>query len=158
MGRTVCRRGPFARGERIALYLDLENLLYGEGIHRLEVFTALVGLLRGFGARGIVVAAIACCDCTLARELAFAFEPAGVRIFTHDGGPDAADNALIERIRHELPASVRTVVIGSGDHIFAAVADELRARGLRVEVIARQGSLSAELYTQADDAHVISLS
>jgi NYN domain-containing protein len=78
-----------------------------------------------------------------------------VRIYGHRGGLDAADHQLLRRIQTELPPSCDTVVIGSGDHIFAPVARELRARGLRVEVIACAGSISHELYRAADACHLL---
>ncbi|MGZ4146005.1 MAG: NYN domain-containing protein [Actinomycetota bacterium] len=71
------------------------------------------------------------------------------------GGPDAADHELLERINRDIPPSCDTVVIGSGDGIFAGVAREFRARGLRVEVIARAGSIAAGLYRAAHECHLI---
>ncbi|MGZ4143104.1 MAG: hypothetical protein ACXVQY_11390 [Actinomycetota bacterium] len=47
------------------------------------------------------------------------------------GGPDAADHELLERINRDIPPSCDTVVIGSGDGIFAGVVRELRARAAR---------------------------
>jgi len=46
-------------------------------------------------------------------------------------------------------------IIGSGDHIFAPVARYLRSHDKRVEVVARAGTLSAELYRAADAVHIM---
>jgi hypothetical protein len=78
-----------------------------------------------------------------------------IRGFVHPGGPDAADLALIERIRCHLPARADTVVICSGDHAFAPVARELRAAGKHVIVIARFGGLSARLYVASSEVRIV---
>ena len=142
---------------RIALFLDLENL-----VHRFRAdgdLAAAVGAIeravRRVAARGTIVAAVACCDCSLARALVFAMRDMNVRVFTHSGGPDRADLDLLARIRTDLPASVDTVVIGSGDHIFTEAARALRAQGLRVELIAPPGATSADLYRNVDDCILI---
>ena len=143
--------------ERIAVFLDIENMLCGAR-DTVEVRAAMVHVaeaLNDLGARGTIVAAIASCNHFLARRVIFQLATLGVRVFIHRGGPDAADHALIARIRAELPATTDTVVIGSGDHIFAAVAHELRAQGRRVEVRAAFGCLSAELYRAADDFRLL---
>ncbi|MGZ4205943.1 MAG: NYN domain-containing protein [Actinomycetota bacterium] len=96
---------------------------------------------------------LGCCNDGARRRLAFRFPQ--VRMFGHCGGPDAADHELLERINRDIPPSCDTVVIGSGDGIFAGVAREFRARGLRVEVIARAGSIAAGLYRAAHECHLI---
>jgi len=61
-------------------------------------------------------------------------------------GPDGAELALLEVLRDENIAERFTdVVIGSGDHLFASEAAHLAARGVRVTVVSRQHSLSAQL-------------
>lgn len=72
-------------------------------------------------------------------------------------GRDGADLALIDCVRAIPEASFRSdihpvteFVVGSGDHAFVEVARELKARGLRITVIARPGSLNRSLASSAD--------
>jgi hypothetical protein len=61
-------------------------------------------------------------------------------------GVDGADLQLLDLADLDvLQRQFDRVVIGSGDHIFATRARELVARGLRVDVVARQGSVAREL-------------
>jgi len=61
-------------------------------------------------------------------------------------GPDGADQALLDVLRHENVAGRFThVAIGSGDHLFAEEAAHLAAYGVRVTVVSRQRSLSPQL-------------
>jgi hypothetical protein len=61
-------------------------------------------------------------------------------------GPDGADLALLDVLRHENVATRFThVAIGSGDHLFAEAAAHLAAQGVWVTVVSRQRSLSRQL-------------
>ncbi len=61
-------------------------------------------------------------------------------------GPDGADQALLDMLRHEDVARRFThVAIGSGDHLFAEEAARLAAQGVWVTVVSRPRSLSAQL-------------
>jgi hypothetical protein len=61
-------------------------------------------------------------------------------------GPDGADLALLDVLRHENIAGRFThVVIGSGDHLFAEDAALLAAQEVFVTVVSRPGSLSTQL-------------
>ena len=61
-------------------------------------------------------------------------------------GPDGADLALLDVLRHENVATRFThVAIGSGDHLFAEEAARLAARGVWVTVVSRRRSLSPRL-------------
>jgi hypothetical protein len=61
-------------------------------------------------------------------------------------GPDGADLALLDVLRHENVAGRFTqVAIGSGDHLFAEAAAHLAAQGLWVTVVSRRRSLSPRL-------------
>jgi hypothetical protein len=61
-------------------------------------------------------------------------------------GPDGADLALLDVLRHEDVAGRFThVVIGSGDHLFAEEAARLAAQGVWVTVVSRRCSLSPRL-------------
>jgi hypothetical protein len=58
-------------------------------------------------------------------------------------GPDGADLALLDVLRHENIAGRFTrVAIGSGDHLFAEEAAHLAAQGVWVTVVSRRRSLS----------------
>jgi hypothetical protein len=144
-------------GHRIAAYLDLENLVHPYRIRgrwdRAE--QALIGLLLRLRSRAVLVGAVAVSDSTAWRRLAFSLSPFGLRMFTHAGGENGADTALIERLRLDVPSSADTVAIGSGDHIFARVAQELREAGRRVVAVAHAGCLSHELYRAVDDVHLL---
>ena len=61
-------------------------------------------------------------------------------------GPDGADLALLDVLRHENVAQRFThVAIGSGDHLFAEQAAHLAAHGVWVTVVSRHRSLSPRL-------------
>jgi hypothetical protein len=61
-------------------------------------------------------------------------------------GPDGADLALLDVLRHENVAKRFThVAIGSGDHLFAEEAARLAAQGVCVTVVSRRRSLSSRL-------------
>jgi hypothetical protein len=61
-------------------------------------------------------------------------------------GPDGADLALLDVLRHENVAKRFThVAIASGDHLFAEEAAHLAAQGVWVTVVSRRGSLSPRL-------------
>lgn len=141
-------------GARIALYMDLENLVHDfraaqdyDGAREL-----VLRVVREAERRGLAIAKVACCDESLAKLLALQLGSAGVRTFAHTGdGPDIADQALVRMISTELPESADVVVIASGDHAFAGIADRLRRDGKSVVVLARQGSLSWRLREAADE-------
>jgi hypothetical protein len=151
----VAQRQPATtpvRSERIALYLDLENLLHE---HRQAqdwdgAMVAVASLVHGLTARGTLVARVAFADARLIRRLAFDLCRLGIRSHAHEGGENAADLALLEALQYDVPTSCKTVVIASGDHIFAPAARRLREEGKRVEVVACVGTISAALYASAD--------
>ena len=61
-------------------------------------------------------------------------------------GPDGADLALLDVLRHENVASRFThVAIGSGDHLFAEEAAHLAAQNVWVTVVSLRRSLSPQL-------------
>jgi hypothetical protein len=61
-------------------------------------------------------------------------------------GPDGADLALLDVLRHDNVANRFThVAIGSGDHLFAEAAARLAAQGVWVTVVSRRRSLSPRL-------------
>jgi hypothetical protein len=61
-------------------------------------------------------------------------------------GRDGADLELIDVLEHEnVAARFSHVVIGSGDGIFGRPAARLAARGVRITVVSRRGSLAPGL-------------
>ncbi len=67
-------------------------------------------------------------------------------------GPDGADEALIEAAITEADRGRYThFVIGSGDHRFADLYDELVDKGYPVTVVSRSRSLSRALRSRAGD-------
>lgn len=137
---------------RIALYLDVENLIHARRVAGDWAGAArdLLSLIHALSARGTIVGKIACCDEDAARHLAPALAAVGVRTFIHAGGPDAADLMLMEHVSC-APRSCDTVVIASGDHIFASIAETLRTQGKHLAAAAVPGSISADLYLAVDE-------
>lgn len=137
---------------RIYFTLDLENLLEPsrrEG-HLAAFIDRLVAKVRGLGARGTMVGGVAVGDRDLQVRTAWQLDDVGIRVHAPENhGPDASDLVLIDYLDHALPGSVDTVVIGSGDHIFAPVAGRLKREGLRIEILALPGHVSNELYRAA---------
>lgn len=138
---------------RAALFLDLENIVHPERMAgdlgaALARVDALLGRVRD---EADLVHVVAVCDRRLARDLGADLYARGVRVFAHRGGVDAADRDLIDRLAHDVPASCALLVIASGDHAFRAQAVAHRARGRRVQIVARAGSISADLYRVVDD-------
>jgi hypothetical protein len=67
-------------------------------------------------------------------------------------GKDGADLELIDVLEHENVAARFThVVIGSGDGLFGHAAASLAARGVRITVVSRWGSLAYDLARVAGD-------
>lgn len=141
--------------ERFAVFLDLENLLYPfQQTGDLEAGGRLLdGILGGISARGPIVHGVAVCNRALARRMALALQPRGIRTFIHHGGRNAADLALLQRIAGDVPTSCETVVIGSGDGIFVRAAQELQQVGKRVEAIGVSGTISDALRFEAHRFH-----
>lgn len=67
-------------------------------------------------------------------------------------GKDGADLELVDVLEHEnIAARFSHVVIGSGDGIFGRSAASLAARGVRITVVSRRGSLAPVLARAASD-------
>lgn len=151
-------KGANGIGPRFAVFVDLENLIYGwgdPGCNAEGGAAMLAAAVHDLACRGRVVAGVAVCNRRLARDLAFTLAELGLRVFPHRGGADRADRELLGRLERQLPASCDTVVIVSGDHAFAPAARRLRAAGIRVEVWARPRSLSGELRAAAHETRVL---
>lgn len=145
--------------ERLAVYLDLENLVWEHWQNQSwEEATLIVSAAISIAkARGTVVRKVAVCDRNLAEPMAFPLRRLGVQVHIHYGGLDAADQALASRLRTEVPASCTTVIIGSGDGGFAEVATELKTLGLRVEALSRANRISYALQQSVDTTHIIDM-
>jgi hypothetical protein len=67
-------------------------------------------------------------------------------------GKDGADLELLDVLEHEnVAARFSHVVIGSGDGVFGPPAAALAARGVRITVVSRRGSLAPGLARIAGD-------
>jgi hypothetical protein len=135
---------------RVAALLDLENLLHdARRVGPRAVCDCLAIAMDRISAVGQLAYAVGCCDYWLARVVYPAVVALGIRVHGGPVGPDRADAELLRRGR-ELPRSVDTVVIGSGDGCFAPLARHLRQSGQRVVVAGRGGTIAAALRTEAD--------
>jgi hypothetical protein len=66
-------------------------------------------------------------------------------------GVDGADLALLRHVAAgDVAARYDRVVVGSGDHAFAALIEALADLGVDVSVVARPGSVSHELFVHRD--------
>jgi len=149
MPRTTSRdTGPRRAGARRRFparrlhLVDIENLA-GDPRPSLRQVRQALGLYTGglaFGAMDQVE--VASSHLTLLNA-ALGWPHARYRVRS---GPDGADLALLDVLRHENVASRFThVAIGSGDHLFAEEAARLAAKGVWVTVVSRPRSLSRQL-------------
>ena len=122
--------------------VDIENLA-GDSLPSLGQVRQALGLYAdclGFGVMDQVE--VASSQLTLLNA-ALGWPHAHYRVRS---GPDGADLALLDVLRHENVATRFThVAIGSGDHLFAEAAAHLAAQGVWVTVVSRQRSLSPRL-------------
>ena len=122
--------------------VDIENMA-GSSLPGLSQVRQALGLYAdclAFGAMDQVE--VACSHLTLLNA-ALGWPHAHYRVRS---GPDGADLALLDVLRHENVAARFThVAIGSGDHLFAEEAARLAAQGVWVTVVSRQRSLSRQL-------------
>lgn len=141
-------RASYVREGRTLHLVDLENLCGGPDQVTAEKHTVadLYQLKAGIARDDHVVVA------TNPSALVHCFDifPGSQLVGQH--GPDGADSALLE-ILGEIDWIAKRydrVIVGSGDHCFAPSAAALRARGILVGVVAREGSLSRSLAARAD--------
>jgi hypothetical protein len=122
--------------------IDIENLA-GDSLPSLRQVRQALGLYTAclaFGAMDQVE--VASSHLTL-MNAALGWPHAGYRVRS---GPDGADLALLDVLRHENVATRFThVAIGSGDHLFAEEAARLAAQGVWVTAVSRRLSLSRQL-------------
>jgi len=122
--------------------VDIENLA-GDSLPSLSQVRQALGLYAdclAFGAMDQVE--VASSHLTLLNA-ALGWPHAHYRVRS---GPDGADLALLDVLRHENVAKRFThVAFGSGDHLFAEEAARLSAQGVWVTVVSRRCSLSPRL-------------
>jgi hypothetical protein len=134
----------------IGVLLDLENILHRARLHGPDAVRAgLARVMDQLGGLGPVSWAVGSCDWWLARTLLPVAMTRGVRVHPGPCGPDRADGDLLRRSA-DVPASVRTLVIASGDGAFLPVVRAHRAAGRQVVVAGCPGSVSTQLADAAD--------
>ena len=134
--------------ERALHVVDIENLV-GAAVPTLDLVSAVQGRYLAslaFGADDQVVLAASHLG-LLNAGLGWPHARYRVR-----SGKDGADLELIDVLEHENVAARFThVVIGSGDGLFGHAAASLAARGVRITVVSRWGSLAQGLARVARD-------
>ena len=135
---------------QVGAILDLENLLHSarrsSGMVVRAQFSAIVDQLRDLGE---IRSAVGCCDRWLAKLLVPVAVSSGIRVFPGLIGKDRADRELLRRAA-DVPASVDTFVVGSGDGAFAPLVAELALRGRHTVVIGHAGGIARSLRAAAD--------
>jgi NYN domain len=134
--------------DRALHVVDIENLV-GAAVPTLDLVSAVQGRYLAslaFGADDQVVLAASHLG-LLNAGLGWPHARYRVR-----SGKDGADLELIDVLEHENVAARFThVVIGSGDGLFGQAAASLAARGVRITVVSRWGSLAYDLAKVAGD-------
>jgi len=128
--------------------VDIENLAGGSlpSLRQVRQAQGLYADCLGFGAMDQVE--VASSHLTLLNA-ALGWPQARYRVRS---GPDGADLALLDVLRHENVATRFThVAIGSGDHLFAHEAARLAAQGVWVTVVSRRRGLSPRLGLEAPE-------
>ena len=135
--------------ERAAVYLDLENLLFpwrdGSADTLVARFDSILDQVVPVAATTFITAVA---DHRLVRILVGSARAHLVRFIVVHPAPEAADIQLLRQLR-SMPSSIDGVVVGSGDHVFAARVRELAATGLETVVLSGRRGLSAALRTEA---------
>ena len=68
-------------------------------------------------------------------------------------GESGADRLLLGAVPNHVETRYARVAVGSGDHIFGDLIDQLRGTTIRTLVVAGAGSTSWQLYAGADEVH-----
>lgn len=134
---------------QVGAILDLENLLHAarrsSGTLVRAQFSAIATQLRGLGE---IRSAVGCCDWWLAKLLVPVAATSGIRVFGGMVGRDRADTELLRRAG-DVPASVDTFVVGSGDGVFAPLVAQHALAGRTTVVIGRRGCIARSLRAAA---------
>ena len=109
-------------------------------------------MLCGLERRGVLLGGIAIGDVDIVTKTAFALATARIRPqVRRTAGENAADLEIEDYVVRAMPGSTTTLVIASGDGIFARLVRQMRDdRGLRVDIVAVPGTVHHELYRAAD--------
>lgn len=136
-------RASYAPAGRTLHLVDLENLMGGPFQPR-SILRRVSDLYRTSAPVRNADHVIVAVNPALVVEAALAWS--GARLLMA-GGPDGADLALLEEVQNVEWVASRydRVVIGSGDGIFAPVADAIRTCGIAVGVVAQEGRMSMHL-------------
>jgi hypothetical protein len=139
-GKAADGRGQFP--ERGLHLIDIENLA-GASLPSLSQVREVQGLYaRRSAIGGLDQVVIASSHLTLLHA-ALGWPHARYRVRS---GPDGADLELLDVLLCEnVPARFTSVVIGSGDGVFASAAAGLAALGVWVTVVSRRRTLSSAL-------------
>lgn len=82
--------------------------------------------------------------------------PISLRLLPAGGGADAADLRILSEVDPTWTAKrFARVVIGSGDHIFATLAAELRSAGAATWAVSWRDQMSRELAKAVDEVHYL---
>jgi hypothetical protein len=142
------------RGRRQLVMIDIENLAATPSPTVKEVQAvkaALGGIVPGFDDSQRIVA------CSHHAAPAVAFEFPGARHLWRSGR-DGADLALMDVLENEhVDERYRSVIICSGDGIFAEAGAWLAGRSVDVTVIALQGRLAARLQLAVRDVQYLAV-
>lgn len=134
---------------RLAALLDLENLLHGaDPSSPLALSSRLEEILRQIDSMGLPVWLASAVNRRLAAAIVGLPATRRIRLHVHRGGPQAADRLQL-RLAEDLPRSADTIVIGSGDGVFAFVARRQRSVR-RVVVLGVSGATHRMLHRAAD--------
>lgn len=138
--------------ERAIHLVDPENLLGGTDFTERDVAVVAASYrqIAGIGADDLVVVAS---SHYTALRVWFGWGEARRLVRS---GPDGADLALLQVVKHEdVAVRFQRVVIGSGDGIFAFVAAGLQRDGVGVTVVSQRGLLSRQLRLAARDVRFL---
>lgn len=127
--------------------IDIENLSAG-GAHAAQERLAMH--LEATWSPGDLVAIAS--NAKIWRQLAWDV-PVAHRFMVTTNRPDSADQALLSTADDYDLSSFGQLVIGFGDHIFADLALDAADCGVRVVVVANEGSVARTLRTAAHEIH-----
>lgn len=133
--------------------LDVENLVSGQ-VSRATVSAMWAEFVRVVGARWNDHSTVAAS--TRHAPAAFFALPRGIRRVVGTDDPDGADRALIDSVDVDwVSEHFGRVVIASGDHIFAPLANRLRDNGVEPVQVIGGGLSSAALYRACTAHHYL---
>ena len=133
--------------------VDIENLLSQSprlvtGDQALRVFWQYLETAGWRSGDSVMIAS----NPKLMRRMAFQLTDFPCRMLCA-WGESAADQLLLGAVPNHLETRYARVVVGSGDHIFDALINQLSGSKVRTLVIAGAGSTSWQLYSSADEVY-----